>query len=69
MKRAAALVVVLLGLIAPALASAQDRNTKVRNDRVEVSASGDWIYNDLSRAREEAAKTGKPLLAVIRCIP
>lgn len=69
MKRVATLVVVLLGLIAPALASAQDRNTLVRNDRAEVSARGDWIYNDLSQAREEAEKTGKPLLAVIRCIP
>lgn len=69
MKRVATLVVVLLGLITPALASAQDRNTLVRNDRAEVSARGDWIYNDLSQAREEAEKTGKPLLAVIRCIP
>ena len=69
MKRAAALVVVLLVLIAPALAWAQDRNTQVRNDRAEVSARGDWIYNDLSQARKEAGKTGKPLLAVIRCIP
>src|SRR5688500_12526259 len=28
-----------------------------------------WIYNDWQRGFEEAKKTGKPLLVVLRCIP
>ncbi len=34
-------------------------------DRAEASA-GAWIYNDLPRGFAEAARTGKPLLAVFR---
>jgi hypothetical protein len=50
-------------------AVAQDRSTKVLNDRDRVEASGFWIYNDFPRALGEAKKTGKPLLAVFRCVP
>jgi hypothetical protein len=61
-----------LCLAALALATpgaAQDRLTKVRNDRAQVEAAGFWIYNDLPRGLAEARKTGKPLLVVFRCIP
>ncbi len=50
-------------------AEAQDRRTKVLNDRAQVEADGYWIYNDLPRGIEEAKKTGKPLLVVFRCLP
>jgi hypothetical protein len=50
-------------------AVAQDRNTKVLNDRDRVEASGFWIYNDFPRALDQAKKTGKPLLVVFRCVP
>src|SRR5438445_4576850 len=50
-------------------AQPQAREEKVRADRQKVEAEGFWIYNDLPRGFAEARKTGKPLLAVLRCIP
>ena len=49
--------------------SAQDRDTKVRNDRSELAEDGYWIYNNLPRGLAEARRTSKPLLLVFRCIP
>jgi serine protease Do len=60
----------LLGLIllsSPLLA--QDRDTKVRNDRKAFGASRDWIYNDLGEGVRAAKESNKPLLVVFRCIP
>lgn len=48
---------------------AQDRETKVRNDRKNVEEEGRWIYNDLPKGIAEAKKTGKPMLVIFRCIP
>ncbi|MHC4597549.1 MAG: hypothetical protein ACYS47_00950 [Planctomycetota bacterium] len=31
--------------------------------------AGDWIYDDLAGGFAEARKTGKPLLAYLRCVP
>lgn len=45
------------------------REQKVREDREKVEAEGFWIYNDLAKGFEEAKRTGKPLLVVLRCIP
>jgi hypothetical protein len=28
-----------------------------------------WIYDDFDAAREQARGTGKPILAVLRCVP
>src|SRR5262245_7321438 len=50
-------------------AGAQTREEKVRADRKKVEAEGFWIYNDLARGYDEAKKTGKPMLVVLRCIP
>src|SRR5438477_4247795 len=49
--------------------TAQDRETKVRNDRKNVEEAGRWIYNDLPKGIAEAKQTGKPLLVIFRCIP
>jgi serine protease Do len=57
------------GAMLTAPARAQDRATKVRNDRKRVEEDGFWIYNDLPRGFELAKETGRPLLVVIRCIP
>lgn len=46
-----------------------DRETKVREDRRRVESDGKWIYDDLPRAFETAAKAGKPVLVVFRCVP
>lgn len=48
---------------------AQDRETRVRNDREAFRNSQDWIYNDLDAARRSAKEAGKPLLVVFRCVP
>jgi len=56
-------------LAATALNAAEDRRERVLNDRKEVAAVGHWIYNDLPKGFAEAARTGKPLLIVVRCVP
>ena len=64
--------IVLAGLLfldVVSLTAAEDRKERVLNDRKEVEASGNWIYNDLPKGFAEAARTGKPLMIVIRCIP
>jgi hypothetical protein len=58
----------LLILATGSVCLGQDRDTKVRNDRKQFEDDASWIYNDLARAFELARETGKPLLAVIRCI-
>ena len=68
MRRAAVWSGVLVAA-AGSILQAQDRRTQVLNDRTEVEATGDWIYNDLDAGRAEARKTGKPMLVVFRCIP
>ena len=64
--------VVLAVLILPAwlaLAAAEDRATKVRNDKEQYGDDDRWVYNDLARGIEEARKANKPILVVFRCIP
>jgi len=51
------------------LAQAADRRAQVLDDRTEVGAIEEWIYNDLPKATAEAEQSGKPLLMVIRCVP
>jgi thioredoxin-related protein len=48
---------------------AQDRDTKVRNDRQTFKDSAEWVYNDLAEGVRAARETGKPLMVVFRCIP
>ena len=35
----------------------------------DVAPKGDWVYDDLDAARAEARKSGKPVLALARCVP
>ncbi|HXD88169.1 MAG TPA: Trx7/PDZ domain-containing (seleno)protein [Urbifossiella sp.] len=59
-----------LALLLTAGAVAQTpREKKVRDDKVKVEADGYWIYNNLPKAFEDARKTGKPLVVILRCIP
>ena len=69
MKKSAIVIAGLLFLGVASLTAAEDRKERVLNDRKEVAASGNWIYNDLPKGIAEAARTGKPLMVVIRCIP
>lgn len=68
--RTSSILILCLAMAAlPSWAMAQDRETKVRNDRKTVEGDGYWIYNDLDKGFDLAAKSNKPLLVVIRCIP
>jgi hypothetical protein len=63
-------VVAALALAArPPLTIAQERAVKVRDDLRQFEDDPRWIYNDLNAARAAAEESGRPLLAVIRCIP
>jgi serine protease Do len=61
----------ILLLLVPAVVFGQNktREQKVREDRAKVEADGFWIYNNLPKAFEEAKRSGKPILVVLRCIP
>lgn len=48
---------------------AQDRETKVRNDRKTFETSKDWVYNNLDEGRRIAKESGKPMFVIFRCIP
>lgn len=61
-------IVVLLAM-ASGPASAQDRDTLVRQDRDRYGQGGPWIYDDLDQGLALAKREGKPLLVVFRCIP
>ncbi len=68
MRRIILMMLFLGGLLENRLA-AQTREEKVRNDKQKVEAAGYWIYNDVPRAFAEAKQTGKPIVAVLRCLP
>ena len=58
---------VLLGYSASS--PAQSRDQKVRQDKRKIEAEGLWIYNDFPKAQAQAKSTGKPIMAVLRCLP
>ena len=66
---------ILFPLILAALAQTtfaetiKDREAAVRNDRATMEKDARWIYNDWEHGFAEAKRTGKPLLAVLRCVP
>lgn len=47
----------------------KDRAGAVLGDREKMQQDTRWIYNDWRRGFEEARRTGKPLLVVLRCVP
>src|SRR4051794_22138893 len=63
------LLALLAGLPASPAAAQKSREDKVRDDKKTVEAKGYWIYNDLPKAFAEGKGSGKPILAVLRCIP
>ena len=67
---AAILFACLFWLNFPAFAeTVKDRKAAVLDDRSKMETDDRWIYNDWKRGFEEAKKTGKPLLVVLRCVP
>lgn len=47
----------------------KDREGAVRADRATWLNDTRWIYDDWQKGFEEAKRTGKPLMVVLRCIP
>lgn len=63
-------VLLLLACVATLHAEAvKDREGAVRSDRAAMEKNDRWIYNDVERGFAEAARTGKPLLVALRCVP
>ncbi len=60
---------VVLGCFVFATGQGQTREEKVRGDRLRFETDGFWIYNDFSKAVSLAKQNGKPILAVMRCVP
>jgi hypothetical protein len=64
------LVPALALLASSALAeTVKDREGAVRTDRATWLTDTRWIYDDWQKGFDEAKKTGKPLMVVLRCIP
>lgn len=63
----------LLGVLAAVVlvpgAFSQTREQKVRDDKKKIEGQGFWLYNDLAAGKEQAKKTNKPMIVVLRCIP
>ncbi|PAY15606.1 peptidase [Rhodopirellula sp. SM50] len=66
--RAFSSLTLLLFALASAL-TAQTRDEIVRSDKEKVEREGFWMYNDIPGAFEEAKRTGKPIVVVLRCLP
>ena len=61
-----AILVGLLVVMTSAIQAQNKRDTKVKEDRRNVSELRDWIYNDLPAGIREAKRNGRPLLVVFR---
>jgi hypothetical protein len=62
----------LLALLLSASAYAEavkDREGAVRQDKAKLQDSDRWNYNDVQRGFDEAKKSGKPVLVILRCVP
>jgi serine protease Do len=57
-----------LGLLALALLPLEDKE-KLRAALGDTAPAGAWIYDDLEAGYAEAARSGKPLMVVLRCVP
>jgi serine protease Do len=48
---------------------AQDSRSELGIALKDIEPASHWIYDDWSKALEEAKSSGKPLLVVLRCVP
>ena len=69
MKRSAFFFAVAFATSSLHAEAVKDREGAVRGDRAKMEKSGRWIYNDYERGFEEAKKSGRPLMVVLRCVP
>ena len=60
----------MVSAIGPLLAAVLSAAPQDLRDRLGDLASGDaWIYDDWDAARKLAAREGRPVFAVFRCVP
>ena len=62
----------ILGSLVVTLAQGEavkDREGAVRNDKLLLEHDARWIYNDYYKGFDQAQRTKKPLLVVLRCVP
>jgi hypothetical protein len=60
----------LLGIsLLAGFAAAQDLSKDALRRKLKDDVDPAWIYDDLPSALAAGAKTGKPILAVFRCVP
>ncbi|HEY3122569.1 MAG TPA: hypothetical protein VGK70_00730 [Thermoanaerobaculia bacterium] len=57
----------LVGLAATAVQELPKR--ELRQKLKDTDIHPDWIYDDVPAALAAGAKSGKPILAVFRCVP
>lgn len=67
LKRLLFTTLILGSVVVPAVG--QTREEIVRGDKQKVEAEGFWMYNDIPEALQEAERTGKPIVVVLRCLP
>lgn len=63
------LALFIAAIFSTAALAAGDREAKVAADKKQFDAQDDWLYNKLDEAYAQARSTGKPIMAVLRCIP
>jgi hypothetical protein len=62
--------ILLLGIsLLAGFAAAQDLSKDALRKKLKDDVHASWIYDDLPAALAAGAKTGKPILAVFRCVP
>ncbi len=61
-------VLAVLAVLAIPAAPAGDKD-KLRDALGDHALAGTWIYDDLEGGIAEAARSRKPLMVVLRCVP
>jgi len=60
----------LLGVsLLAGFAAAQDLSKEALRKKLKDDVNPAWIYDDLPAATAAAKQSGKPILAVFRCVP
>ena len=48
----------------------QDQDERPLREKLSDTAPGErWIYDDWNKAKADASSSGKPIMAVFRCVP
>lgn len=59
----------LLAFLALLSSPSLQAQNRLRKSLVDDQVAAHWIYDDYPRAVAQAKATGKPILALLRCVP